>query len=92
MFRSAIQIEPTDPPKNPVLAAVLSFLLLGGVGQMVLGQNKKGILIIVATLVLIPCAGVGFIVPVVGAIDAFVLGQKLKNGESISDMQWFWDG
>jgi TM2 domain-containing membrane protein YozV len=92
VFNSTIQIEPTDPPKSAILAAILSFLLLGGVGQIYLGQNKKGIFIIVATLVLIPCAGIGFIVPLAGTVDAYLLAEKLGRGESIGDMQWFWDG
>ncbi len=58
MFSSTTQIQPSDPPKNAILATVLSFLLLGGVGQMYLGQTKKGIIIIVAT-VLLSCVGVG---------------------------------
>ena len=48
MFSSTTQIQPSDPPKNPIIAAVLSFLLLGGVGQIYLGQTKKGVIIIVA--------------------------------------------
>ncbi|MCP4368671.1 MAG: hypothetical protein GY797_11255 [Deltaproteobacteria bacterium] len=73
-----------------MLATVLSFLLLGGVGQMYLGQTKKGIIIIVAT-VLLSCVGVGFIIPLVGAVDAYMMADKLQNGESIGDMQWFWE-
>ncbi len=90
MFNSTMQIEPSTPPKNPIIAAILSFLLLGGVGQIYLGQTKKGIILIVATVVL-SCIGVGLIIPVVGAIDAYMLADKLQNGEPIGDMQWFWE-
>jgi len=90
MFSSTMQIQPSDPPKNPIIAAVLSLLLLGGVGQMYLGQTKKGIIIIVATVVL-SCVGIGVIIPILGTIDAYMLADKLQKGETIGDMQWFWE-
>ena len=90
MFTSTEQIQPSDPPKNAIIAAVLSFLLLGGVGQMYLGQMKKGIIIIVATVVL-SCVGIGFLIPILGAVDAYMMADKLQKGETIGDMQWFWE-
>ena len=90
MFSSTEQIQPSDPPKNAILAAILSLLLLGGVGQIYLGQMKKGIILIVATLIL-SCIGIGVLIPIVGAIDAYMMADKLQKGESIGDMQWFWE-
>ena len=90
MFSSTTQIQPSDPPKNAILAAILSFLLFGGVGQMYLGQTKKGIILIVGTIVL-SCVGVGFIVWILGVIDAYMVGDKLQKGEAVGDMQWFWE-
>ncbi len=90
MFESTTQISPSDPPKNAIIAAVLSLLLLGGVGQLYLGQTKKGIILIVAT-VLLSCIGVGVVIPFVGAVDAYMMADKLANGETIGDMQWFWE-
>lgn len=91
MFNSTMQIEPSDPPKNPIIAAVLSFILLGGVGQLYLGQQKKGIIIIVATLILYCVFGLGVIVQILGTIDAYMMADKLQKGESVGDMQWFWE-
>ena len=90
MFSSTEQISPSDPPKNAILAAILSLLLFGGVGQMYLGQTKKGVIIIVATIVL-SCVGIGIIIPILGAVDAYMMADKLQKGESIGDMQWFWE-
>ena len=90
MFSSTEQISPSDPPKNAILAAILSLLLLGGVGQIYLGQTKKGVILIVATLIL-SCVGIGLIIPVLGAIDAYMMADKLQKGETIGDMQWFWE-
>ncbi|MCK6626104.1 MAG: NINE protein [Anaerolineae bacterium] len=91
MFSSTMQIQPSDPPKNPVVAAVLSFLLLGGVGQIYLGQQKKGIILIIATLVLYCFFGIGVILNILGTIDAYMLADKLQKGQPIGDMEWFWE-
>lgn len=92
MFSSTQQIQPSNPPKNPILAAILSLLLLGGVGQLYLGQQKKGIILIVAWVVtwLIPCVG-PILVSILGAIDAYMIADKLQKGETVGDMQWFWE-
>jgi TM2 domain-containing membrane protein YozV len=90
MFNSTETIQPSDPPKNAILAAILSLILFGGVGQLYLGQNKKGIILIVATI-LLSCIGIGLIVPILGAIDAYMIADKLEKGESVGDMQWFWE-
>jgi TM2 domain-containing membrane protein YozV len=87
-MQSTTQIQPSNPPKDPIIAAVLS-LLLGGVGQLYLGQQKKGIILIVATIVLY-CVALGWVVQLVGAYDAYVIGNKLKNGQPVGDMEFFW--
>ncbi len=91
MFSSTTQIPPSDPPKNPIVALILSLLLLGGVGQLYLGQTKKGVIIIVVTLILYCAFGLGVIVNILGAIDAYMLADKLQKGQAIGDMQWFWE-
>jgi TM2 domain-containing membrane protein YozV len=90
MMQSTFQIQPANPPKNPIIAAILSALLLGGVGQMYLGQTKKGVILIVATIVL-SCVGVGLVLPILGAVDAYMLADKLQKGQPIGDMEWFWE-
>ncbi len=90
MFTSTEQIQPADPPKNDLVAALLSLFLLGGVGQLYLGQTKKGIILIVATI-LTYCLGLGWVVQLVGAWDAYQMAQKLAASESIGDMQFFWE-
>ncbi len=91
MFSSTTQIQPSDPPKNPVVALILSLILLGGAGQLYLGQTKKGIILMVVNLVLSFCFGLGVITWVLGIIDAYMLADKLQKGQTIGDMQWFWE-
>lgn len=91
-MQSTQQIQPSNPPKDPIIAAVLSALILGGVGQLYLGQQKKGIILIVVSLALwcLSVGTLGWIVQLIGAYDAYVIGTKLKNGQSVGDMEFFW--
>jgi len=90
MIQSKTQIQPANPPKDPIIALVLSLLLLGGAGQIYLGQTTKGIVILVATL-LLSCIGVGVIVWIVGVIDAYQIATMLKNGQAVGEWQFFWE-
>jgi len=56
---------------------------------MYLGQTKKGIILIAATVIL-ACVGIGLVVPFVGAYDAYVIATKLKSGKPVGDMEFFW--
>jgi TM2 domain-containing membrane protein YozV len=91
-MQSTTQIPPSNPPKDPIIAAVLSLILLGGVGQLYLGQQKKGIILIVVSLVAwcISVGTLGWIVQILGAYDAYVIGTKLKSGKPVGDMEFFW--
>ena len=88
-MQSTATIQPANPPKDPIIAAVLSLVVLGGVGQLYLGQQKKGIILIVATVVLW-CLALGWAIQLVGAYDAYVIGNKLKAGQTVGDMEFFW--
>ena len=89
-MQSTTTIQPSTPAKDPIIAAVLSVILLGGVGQIYLGQQKKGIILIVASIVLY-CVALGWVIQLVGAYDAYVIGNKLKAGQPVGDMEWFWE-
>lgn len=78
-------IKPPPQPRDPVIMAFCSAVLLPGLGQFVLGQKAKGIAIAcacglgwlttggVANLILFPLAGA----------DAFLLADKLKKGKVV---------
>jgi DnaJ-domain-containing protein 1/TM2 domain-containing membrane protein YozV len=72
--------------KSPIGAALLSFFLLGGAGQIYLGQTKKGIAIIVANLVvsIIPC--LNLLVVGLAVADAYGTAQKINQGKSVDDI------
>ncbi|MCA1553692.1 MAG: hypothetical protein LC737_04870 [Chloroflexi bacterium] len=85
-------IHPSLPPKSPRVATLLSLVLLGGGGQLWLGQWQKGIALIVLTALLLwVTAGVwGWFMFVIGALDAYRMAAKLRAGQSVRAMEWFW--
>lgn len=72
------------PDTNPIVVALLNLFLWGGVGYLLMGQKKKGIISIVATFVL-ACVGIGAFIPFITAYDAYLLGQKLQSGQAIGE-------
>jgi hypothetical protein len=80
-----------------VVAAGLLNWLWGGAGYFVIGQNTKGIVFCLITLMLVIFAivtcglGVIFLVPyaIVVIIDAVLLAQRVNRGEVIQEWQFF---
>jgi len=81
------QIAPSSPPKDPIIALVLSLLLLGGAGQLYLGQTTKGIVIMAVCFLTCGVAGIGI---VVGCIDAYMIAKRLQEGHSVDEWEFFW--
>lgn len=78
--------EISKPDANPIVLAVLNLLICGiPIGYFMIGQTKKGIAALVYTFVLSMFGGLGFILTWVWAYDAYLLGQKLAAGETITD-------
>lgn len=83
-------IYPAQPPKDPILVLVLNLLLLGGVGYIILGQKTKGIVAIVATVILgVVTCGIGFGITILFAIDGYLQAQQLQQGHPIGQWTWF---
>jgi TM2 domain-containing membrane protein YozV len=81
---------PVSRPKSPVLAAFLSFLLVG-MGQIYLGQVEKGLSLLGIVLLLIMSARpgpLGIVLLVLNVIDAFFIGRKVKRGQQIRKWQF----
>lgn len=77
----------TKPDANPILYAVLNLIICGlPIGTFMLGQSNKAIILIVYWVVL-NFFGLGFIIGILAAVDAYKLGEKLKSGESIGQKE-----
>lgn len=89
--RDPSKVYPRVPARSPHVAWLN--LLFPGIGQLLLGQTGKGILLLLFT----PCiwigalisGGVGFFVLVVVLADAFMVGSVLQSGRPVGRWQFF---
>jgi hypothetical protein len=86
-------VYPTTPPKDPILVLVLNLLVAGGVGYIIMGQKVKGIVAIVAWLVLlvVTCGAGSGLVSIVAAIDGYMQAQQLQAGHPVGPWTFFND-
>ena len=86
-------VYPTTPPKDPILVLVLNLLLAGGVGYIILGQKTKGIVAIVAYVILlfVTCGAGSGLVAILAAIDGYLQAQQLQQGKPVGQWTWFND-
>jgi hypothetical protein len=86
-------VYPANPPKDPILILVLNLILFGGVGYIIMGQKTKGIVFIVAAIVIgIPTCGTGALaIGALGAIDGYMQAQQLKAGFPVGEWTFFND-
>ena len=83
-------VYPSDPPKSPTTALIFTCLITG-VGQMYLGQSLKGVIILLAAIILaVPTAGGGpLILWIISMIDAYRIGKKLEAGQPVGEWEFF---
>lgn len=85
--------SPRDDAKSPVLAALLSFLLVG-MGQVYIGQVEKGLVLLGAVLLLlltvVPGAP-GLLILLANVLDAFLLARRLARGERVGKWDFFFN-
>lgn len=87
------KVQPTvaaNSDKSPILAAILSFFIIG-LGQVYLGLTKKGILLFLAAIVsgILMMVVIGWItwllVWVYAIYDGYNSGEKMRNGIPVKD-------
>ncbi len=86
-------VQPSSPPKNPFLMAFLSFLIIG-LGQMIMGQGRKGAVMLVGTIGVVLVTG-GMAAPlapfawILSACDALAIAKKLRGGNAVGRWEFF---
>jgi TM2 domain-containing membrane protein YozV len=80
----------SDPPKDPAFMCILSFLLVG-LGQFVLGQKAKGMVMLLGALILGTFTlGIAFVlIWALSAYDAYRIAVKLKSGNPVGQWEFF---
>jgi hypothetical protein len=78
----------SKPDANPVVAALLCLIL--NLGHLVInGQQKKWLMILIASLIgTLLCCIPGWIVAIAGIIDAYKTAEKLKAGKEIDENEY----
>src|SRR4051794_29870036 len=86
-------IYPQQPPKDPVLIAVLNALVAGCLGYFMIGQKMKGIIaVIIWVVAAVPtCGTVPLLVSIVAAIDGYLQAQHLKANMPVAQWTFFND-
>lgn len=84
------KLSPTGQSMEPAIAALVSFFI-PGIGQIILGQGIKGVVILIVGAVLCVftfCIALLIVSPA-AAIDAYLIAQKLKQGKSVGEWEFF---
>lgn len=84
-------VYPQNPPKDPVLIAVLNLVVAGCLGYFMIGQKMKGIVAVIAWVVglFFTCGTVSGLVSIVAAIDGYMQAQQLKAGFPVAQWTFF---
>ena len=79
----------TKPDANPIVAALLTFLVLN-LGHLIInGQQKKWIMTLVAGLIgTVLCCIPGMVIGILSTIDAYKTAEKLKAGKEIDENEY----
>jgi TM2 domain-containing membrane protein YozV len=90
-YDDASSVTPDKLVLQPIVAALLSLLVLFGLGQMINGQVGKGLLLLGLQLILaIITCGIS-VIPgyIVIGIDAYKCAQALQEGRTIGKWSFF---
>jgi hypothetical protein len=86
-------VYPQQPPKDPVLIAVLNLIVAGCLGYFMIGQKMKGITAVIVWVVgaFFTCGTVSLLVSIVAAIDGYLQAMQLKANVSVGQWTFFND-
>lgn len=75
---------------NPAIMGILSFLLVG-LGQIIMGQTAKGIVMLIGAIILgIFTFGLSALLTTpISIIDAILIAKKKQQGKPIGDWEFF---
>ena len=87
--RDVTKVYPSNPPKSPQLCWLNLFIV--GLSQILLGQVAKGIVILIADLILVFVTGgiTFFLIRPIVIVDAFMVGRVLRTGRPVGKWQFF---
>jgi hypothetical protein len=79
----------SKPDANPIVAALLTWFVLGLGHFITNGQKTKWIKILIATLIgYVLCCLPGIVIAILSIIDAYKTAQKLQAGKEIDENEY----
>ena len=71
--------------------ALCSGCCIAGMGQMILGQVGKGLVVLGGSVILAVMTGgvSAFITWPASALDAYLIAKKLRDGQPVGKWEWF---
>lgn len=80
----------TKPDANPLVAALLTWFVIG-IGHMVInGQQRKWIYTLIASIIgSILCVLPGVVIAFLSVYESYLTAQHLQNGETIGENEYF---
>ncbi len=77
------------PDANPIVAALLTWLLLGSGHMIINGQQRKWLYTLAATFIgSLLCCLPGTVVAILSIVDSYQTAERLKNGEAIGENEY----
>jgi hypothetical protein len=77
------------PDANPVVAALLTWLVLGSGHYFINGQQRKWLFTLLTTFVgSLACCLPGIVLSVLSIVDAYQTAERLKAGETIPENEY----
>lgn len=74
---------------NPVVALLVNIFVLPGLGQMILGQSNKGIMVFLCALIgTCLCCVPGTVVVILSHVDAYLCASALQQGETLGENEY----
>lgn len=79
----------TNRNVNPVLALLLNIFVLVGLGDIMIGQNKKGLMVLLCSIVgMCLCCLPGMMVVILSHIDVYLCASALQRGETLGENEY----
>lgn len=82
---------PNVPPQstNPIVPLLLNIFVLAGLGDIVLGQTKKGLTVLGFCIVgMCLCCVPGILVAILSHIDVYLCAAALQRGEPLDENEY----
>lgn len=74
---------------SPVVALIANWFVFGILGYILIGQTKKGIMVVVATIIgSFLCFLPGMVIAILALVDVFLTAQAIEKGEEVDENEY----